>query len=195
MTETGTSGVDVRTLYVTLSYGPTTATSPTPHRTMSCYRLERLLLIRASSSYHGAGAVDFGVRGRSFNGWSLSYIESLDTLWLMGLYEEFDGALAVIANTTFSLPPVSVVLDTPHCATISDMGMCLPRIDTRDSLRPSFAISVGCYPDMPSLMTPSSFLAPTTWAPHFCQRSTPPPACRHIQSTLLMDNSHKGGLG
>ena len=43
----------------------------------------------------------------SFNGWALSHIESLDTLWLMGLYEEFDGSLAVIANTTFSLPPVS----------------------------------------------------------------------------------------
>ena len=39
---------------------------------------------------------------------ALSHIESLDTiLWLMGLYEEFDSALAVIANTTFSLPPVS----------------------------------------------------------------------------------------
>ena len=25
----------------------------------------------------------------------------------MGLYEEFDGALAVVANTTFHLPPVS----------------------------------------------------------------------------------------
>jgi hypothetical protein len=45
---------------------------------------------------------------RSFNGWCLSYIESLDTLWLMGLYEEFDGALAVVTNITFSMPPVSL---------------------------------------------------------------------------------------
>ncbi|KAH9987760.1 glycoside hydrolase [Russula compacta] len=37
----------------------------------------------------------------NFNGWGLSYVDSLDTLWLMGLYEEFDGALAVVANTTF----------------------------------------------------------------------------------------------
>lgn len=43
----------------------------------------------------------------TFNGWALSHIESLDTLWLMGLYEEFDSVLAVIANTTFSLLPVS----------------------------------------------------------------------------------------
>ncbi|KAI9460740.1 seven-hairpin glycosidase [Russula earlei] len=41
----------------------------------------------------------------NFNGWSLSYIESLDTLWLMGLYEEFDSALAVVANVSFTLPP------------------------------------------------------------------------------------------
>jgi Glycosyl hydrolase family 47 len=45
---------------------------------------------------------------RSFNGWCLSYIESLDTLWLMGLYEEFDGALAVVTNITFFMPPVSL---------------------------------------------------------------------------------------
>jgi Glycosyl hydrolase family 47 len=44
---------------------------------------------------------------RSLNGWSLSYVESLDTLWIMGLYEEFDGALAVVANLTFFMPPVS----------------------------------------------------------------------------------------
>ena len=44
---------------------------------------------------------------RSFNGWCLSYIESLDTLWVMGLYEEFDGALAVVTNITFFMPAVS----------------------------------------------------------------------------------------
>jgi hypothetical protein len=32
----------------------------------------------------------------------------------MGLYEEFDGALAVIANTTFSLQPVSGPLIRPR---------------------------------------------------------------------------------
>ncbi|KAH9967535.1 glycoside hydrolase [Russula dissimulans] len=40
----------------------------------------------------------------NLNGWSLSYIDSLDTLWLMGLHEEFDDALAVVANITFSMP-------------------------------------------------------------------------------------------
>ena len=52
----------------------------------------------------------FGGSASSFNGWCLSYIESLDTLWLMGLYEEFDGALAVVSNITFSMPAVSNIL-------------------------------------------------------------------------------------
>lgn len=59
-------------------------------------------------------ALDFvalsGVTARSFNGWCLSYIESLDTLWLMDLYEEFDGALAVVSNITFSMPAVSKII-------------------------------------------------------------------------------------
>ncbi|KAH9967562.1 seven-hairpin glycosidase [Russula dissimulans] len=40
----------------------------------------------------------------NFHGWSLTYIDSLDTMWIMGLYEEFDTALAVVANTNFSMP-------------------------------------------------------------------------------------------
>lgn len=31
-------------------------------------------------------------------------------MWLMGLYEEFDAGLAVVANTTFPTAPVRVVL-------------------------------------------------------------------------------------
>jgi hypothetical protein len=38
----------------------------------------------------------------------LEPLESLDTLWLMDLYEEFDGALAVVSNITFTLPPVRI---------------------------------------------------------------------------------------
>ena len=111
----------------------------------------------------------------------------------MGLYEEFDGALAVIANTTFHLPPVS----SPPILVyhISDVGTRVPRVGTRDSLRPSFATLVDCYPHMPSLTTPSSSHAPTTWGPHFCRRSTPPPAYQRFQSILLMDELRKGGLG
>lgn len=42
----------------------------------------------------------------SFNGWGLSIVDSLDTMWIMGLYEEFDAGLAVVANTTFPTAPV-----------------------------------------------------------------------------------------
>ena len=43
---------------------------------------------------------------RSFNGWGLTIVDSLDTMWLMGLYDEFDAALAIVANMTFSMEPV-----------------------------------------------------------------------------------------
>ncbi|KAH9059107.1 seven-hairpin glycosidase [Lactarius vividus] len=41
----------------------------------------------------------------NFNGWGLSIVDSLDTMWLMGLYDEFDAGLAVVTNVTFSMPP------------------------------------------------------------------------------------------
>ncbi|KAI9453038.1 seven-hairpin glycosidase [Lactarius psammicola] len=40
-----------------------------------------------------------------FNGWGVSIIDSLDTMWLMGLYDEFDAALAFVANVTFVMEP------------------------------------------------------------------------------------------
>ncbi|KAI9444515.1 seven-hairpin glycosidase [Lactarius indigo] len=41
----------------------------------------------------------------NFNGWGLSIVDSLDTMWLMGLFEEFDAGLAVVANVTFPMSP------------------------------------------------------------------------------------------
>ncbi|KAI0306131.1 glycoside hydrolase [Multifurca ochricompacta] len=41
----------------------------------------------------------------NFNGWGLSLVESLDTMWLMGLYDEFDSALVVVSNMTFPMQP------------------------------------------------------------------------------------------
>jgi len=49
---------------------------------------------------------------RSFNGWGLTIVDSLDTMWLMGLYDEFDAGLAVVANVTFDMKPVRTGL--PH---------------------------------------------------------------------------------
>ncbi|KAA1469131.1 seven-hairpin glycosidase [Dentipellis sp. KUC8613] len=39
----------------------------------------------------------------NFNGWGLSVVESLDTMWIMGLDEAFDEGVAFVANVTFSL--------------------------------------------------------------------------------------------
>lgn len=41
----------------------------------------------------------------NFNGWGVSVVDSLDTMWLMGLYDEFDAGLAVVANATFPMEP------------------------------------------------------------------------------------------
>ncbi|KAI0247096.1 seven-hairpin glycosidase [Lactifluus subvellereus] len=41
----------------------------------------------------------------NFNGWGLSVVDSLDTMWLMGLYEQFDSGLAIVSNITFSMRP------------------------------------------------------------------------------------------
>ncbi|TFY73008.1 hypothetical protein EWM64_g11004, partial [Hericium alpestre] len=39
----------------------------------------------------------------NFNGWGLSVVEGLDTMWLMGFHDEFDDAVAFVANFTFAL--------------------------------------------------------------------------------------------
>ena len=49
---------------------------------------------------------------RSFNGWGVTIVDSLDTMWLMGLYDEFDDALAFVASMTFPVNPVRTLF--PH---------------------------------------------------------------------------------
>ncbi|KAK7687285.1 hypothetical protein QCA50_009790 [Cerrena zonata] len=39
----------------------------------------------------------------NFNGWGLTLIDGLDTMWIMGLYSDFYDSLAVISEMTFSL--------------------------------------------------------------------------------------------
>ncbi len=40
----------------------------------------------------------------SFNGWGVTLIDALDTMWIMDLREEFYRTLPLIANLTFSSP-------------------------------------------------------------------------------------------
>lgn len=47
--------------------------------------------------------------GDSFNGWRLTLVDSLDTMLLMGLHDEFREAVPILANMTFALEEVSYV--------------------------------------------------------------------------------------
>lgn len=42
----------------------------------------------------------------SFNGWGVSILDGLDTMWIMGLHEEFEESMPFVANMTFALDPV-----------------------------------------------------------------------------------------
>lgn len=37
----------------------------------------------------------------SFNGWGVSIVDGLDTMWIMGLQKEFLDSMPIIANMTF----------------------------------------------------------------------------------------------
>lgn len=39
----------------------------------------------------------------SFNGWGVSVFDSLDTMWIMGLYELFEEGLEVVSKATFDV--------------------------------------------------------------------------------------------
>ncbi|KAJ6458125.1 glycoside hydrolase [Mycena vitilis] len=46
-----------------------------------------------------------GGSDNNFNGWGVSVFDSLDTMWIMGLYDLFEDGLNVVSNTTFYTPP------------------------------------------------------------------------------------------
>ncbi|KAJ6538435.1 glycoside hydrolase [Mycena vulgaris] len=41
----------------------------------------------------------------NFNGWGVSVFDSLDTMWIMGLYDLFEDGLEVVTNSTFFVAP------------------------------------------------------------------------------------------
>ncbi|OCH87824.1 seven-hairpin glycosidase [Obba rivulosa] len=43
----------------------------------------------------------------NFNGWSLTLVDGLDTMWIMGLHDEFYDTIPTFANMTFALPEKS----------------------------------------------------------------------------------------
>jgi hypothetical protein len=44
----------------------------------------------------------------SFNGWRLTLIDSLDTMWIMGLHHEFQESMSIVSNLNFTLDEVGV---------------------------------------------------------------------------------------
>ncbi|KAF7289075.1 alpha-1,2-Mannosidase [Mycena chlorophos] len=65
--------------------------------------------VHAYSSYHrDAWGFDelkpiSGVSVNNFNGWSVTVFDSLDTMWIMGLYDLFEDGLALVSKTNFLL--------------------------------------------------------------------------------------------
>ncbi|THH27799.1 hypothetical protein EUX98_g6396 [Antrodiella citrinella] len=46
----------------------------------------------------------------NFNGWGLTVVDSLDTMWMMDLQDEFQQALPFVANLTFDLDEAIIVI-------------------------------------------------------------------------------------
>ena len=46
----------------------------------------------------------------SFNGWGLTLIDSLDTMWIMGLHDEFYDSLPLVANMSFASSSVRLFI-------------------------------------------------------------------------------------
>ena len=127
----------------------------------------------------------------SFNGWGLTVVESLDTMWLMGLYDEFDEALSVVANTSFALQPVSHCVLNIHCSGSPERSwVFLDDRLTHDAHRTnmhrfskrSSGTSAGCSQRMRSPTTRSFSRARTSSAPCSSPRSTPRRACQCMPS-------------
>jgi Glycosyl hydrolase family 47 len=47
----------------------------------------------------------------SFNGWSVTLVDALDTMWMMELYDEFRDAIPIVANTSFTAREVRLIPD------------------------------------------------------------------------------------
>lgn len=45
----------------------------------------------------------------SFNGWGVTVFDSLDTMILMGLHDEFARGLRIVEKARFPLPSVSII--------------------------------------------------------------------------------------
>lgn len=142
------------------SYTPITATSVTLSPMMNCY----LSPTPASTSmrYTKCLALCADSDDVSFNGWGVTVIDSLDTMLIMGLEEEYMRAMPMIKATNFSLPSVCFfkVLCFAWPAHSHRIRMCL-------SLKPSSVIWAVSCPLTHFLVTTSCYTKQMNSQPSF----------------------------
>jgi len=93
----------------------------------------------------------------SFNGWGLTAFDSLDTMLIMGLEDEYRKGLTVVKQANFS---VSKVRSFPPARTflLLIVESISPKMDMYHSLKQSFAISGVYFPLMHSRLMIRFFL-------------------------------------
>ncbi|KAL0947748.1 hypothetical protein HGRIS_013828 [Hohenbuehelia grisea] len=66
----------------------------------------------------------------NFNGWGVSMIDSLDTMWIMGLHDEFNKSLEAVSKLTFSVPKVHFLPRISHTMSQTSQGQYAPFFET-----------------------------------------------------------------
>lgn len=82
----------------------------------------------------------------SFNGWKLTLVDALDTMWIMGLEKEFYDAVTQVAELDFELKEVRCLLLVLSCSTIH-LGT---RVLSPPSSRALSVTLAACSPHMRS---------------------------------------------
>lgn len=49
-----------------------------------------------------------------FNGWGVTLLDSMDTMWMMGLHAEFADAVRVVAGLNFTMRAVRSIWSPAH---------------------------------------------------------------------------------
>ena len=95
-----------------------------------------------------------------YNGWGVSLVDSLDTMWIMGLREEFDRALGHVAGMNFTIRSVSSGPSIPYQQT---KVMTEHRNSTHLFSRQLFGTLEGSYRPMLFPDPPFYFRERTIW--------------------------------
>ncbi|KAF9244675.1 glycoside hydrolase [Melanogaster broomeanus] len=148
---------------------PAYLSPPPPNEIQPSYSLSNLTSPRAEAvreafrhAYNGytkyAGTYDelkpiSGEKVNNFNGWAVTLIDSLDTLWIMGLHDQFYDAIPTIAQISFLTQPkfapffetvIRVLGGLLSAYALSGEPMLLTRADDLGkALLPAFKTSSG----------------------------------------------------